>query len=76
VPQPQPRETFVVATPRTGKLRFIHAIAVNMENGRLWKDSKYDYARWSCGNHLPRDQNEDDEFWEHIEMAGASVVKE
>lgn len=52
---------------------FIRAIAVNMENSRLWQDGKYDCAGWSCGNLLPRDEKEDCEFWDHIQIAEGSV---
>jgi len=49
--------------------RFIRAIAANMENNRLWQDNKYHCSSWSSGNFLPRDQREDDEFWDHIHIA-------
>ena len=55
--------------------RFIRAIAMNMENSRLWKESEYDCGRWSCGNLLPGDKNGDDEFWEHIDIAAGSMWK-
>ena len=57
---------------RYGK-RFIRVIAANMENSGLWKDGKYDCSGWSSGNSLPRDQHEDDEFWNHIQVAEGSV---
>lgn len=57
--------------------RFIQAIARNMENSGLWKDGKYDCARWSSGNLLPRSQHEDDEFWYDIQVAaGDSFTKD
>lgn len=49
--------------------RFIQAIARNMENSGIWKDGKYDSARWSSGNLVPRSQHEDDEFWNDIQVA-------
>jgi len=52
---------------------FIRVIAVNMENSRLWRDSKYDCAAWSCGNPLPRDERADREFWDHIQIADGSM---
>lgn len=57
--------------------RFIEAIARNTENSGLWKGGKYDCGRWSSGNLLPRSQHEDDEFWNHIEVAaGSSFTKD
>lgn len=53
--------------------QFIRAISLNMENSRLWKDGKYDCAAWSCNNLLPRDEKQDQEFWEHIEIASGSL---
>ena len=52
--------------------RFIGAIAANMENNSLWKDGKYLCEAWSSGNMLPRDEEEDHEFWEHIDIADGS----
>ena len=53
--------------------RFIRAIAANMENNRLWQDNKYQCSSWSSGNLLPRDQREDNEFWDHILIAEGSA---
>lgn len=53
--------------------RFVHAIAVNMENSRLWKAGKYDCSSWSSGNLLPRNAGEDNVFWEHIMVAEGSM---
>jgi hypothetical protein len=53
---------------------FIRAIAANMQNSHLWRDGKYDCAEWSSGNNLlPRDEKEDREFSEHIQIAEGSV---
>jgi len=51
---------------------FVRTISVNMENSRLWKNGKYDCAGWSSGNLLPRDENEDNVFWDHIGIAEGS----
>lgn len=56
--------------------RFIKAISRNMENSGLWKDGKYDCARWSSGNLLPRTQHEDDEFWDDIQVAAGDLFTE
>jgi len=53
--------------------RFVHAVAVNMENSRLWKSGKYDCSSWSSGNLLPRNALEDNIFWEHIMVAEGSL---
>ena len=53
--------------------QFIRAISLNMENSRLWKDGRYDCAACSCNNLLPRNKNQDQEFWEHIEIASGSM---
>lgn len=55
---------------------FIRAIGMNMENSHLWRDGKYDCGRWSCGNLLPRDAEEDDELWDHILIAEGSMWTE
>lgn len=47
--------------------RFVHAIAMNMENSRLWKGGKYDYSGWSSV--FPRNKREEREFWDHICIA-------
>jgi hypothetical protein len=52
---------------------FIRVIACNMENSRLWRDGKYHCAWWSCGNLLPRGENGDSEFWDHIQIAEGSM---
>lgn len=49
----------------------MHAIAVNVENSRLWKADKYDCSNWSSGNLSPRNAREDNIFWEHIMVAEA-----
>ena len=49
------------------------AISLNMENSRLWKDGRYDCAACSCNNLLPRNKNQDQKFWEHIEIASGSM---
>ena len=56
--------------------RFIQAIARNMENSGVWKDGKYDCARWSSGNLLPDSQHEDDEFWDDIQVAAGDLFAE
>lgn len=56
--------------------RFIRVIGSNMENSGLWKDGKYDCSGWSSGNSLPRNQHEDDEFWNHILVAEGSLSTE
>jgi len=53
--------------------RLIRVIAANMENSYLWRDGKYDCAAWSSGNLFPRDEREDRQFWEHIEIAEGSA---
>jgi hypothetical protein len=52
--------------------RFIRVIASNMENSCLWTGGKYDCSGWSSGNSFPRDQREDDEFWDHVLVAEGS----
>jgi hypothetical protein len=53
--------------------RFVSAIAVNMANSRLWKNGEYECGGWSSGNLLPRNLEEDSEFWEHIQIAEGSL---
>jgi hypothetical protein len=53
--------------------RFIRAIAGNMENSLLWRDGQYDCSSWYSGGLLPRDEREDREFWEHIQIADGSM---
>jgi hypothetical protein len=55
--------------------RFVRAIALNMENSRLWKNGKYRSTPWSSNNLLPTNKTEDDCFWEHILIAEGSEWK-
>lgn len=49
--------------------RFVRVIAVNMTNCQIWKDNEYDCSSWSSGSVMPSNRQEDDAFWEHIEIA-------
>jgi len=51
--------------------RFVRAIALNMENNRLWKDGKY-HSTWSSHSLLPINESEDACFWDHILIAEGS----
>ena len=51
--------------------RFVRAIALNMENSRLWKDGKY-HSTWSSHSLLPINESEDACFWDHILIAEGS----
>ncbi len=53
--------------------RFVRAIAMNMENSRLWQDGKYDHMGWSSLRLFPRNKREQTEFWDHIEIAEGSM---
>jgi hypothetical protein len=52
--------------------RFVRAIALNMENSRLWKDGEHDSSTWSSRDLLPTNESEDSSFWEHILVAEGS----
>lgn len=45
--------------------RFISAVALNMENNQLWVDGKYAASSWLS----PHGTIDDDDFWDHIEVA-------
>jgi hypothetical protein len=52
---------------------FIAAIAYNMENSGLWKEGRYDASDWSPnGNPLPRNEHEEEQFWEHVDIGEGS----
>ena len=53
--------------------RFVCAIAVNVENSRLWNYDKYDRSSWSSGNLLPRNEREERAFWDHVLIAEGSL---
>jgi len=52
--------------------RFLRAISANMEKSRLWNNGKYHCTGWSSANLLPRNEQEDSEFWDHIRIAEGS----
>jgi hypothetical protein len=52
---------------------FIGAIATNMGNSGLWKEDRYDANDWTPdGNPLPCNDNEEREFWMHVDIAEGS----
>jgi len=53
--------------------QFVRALSSNMDNSRLWKDGKYYCDAWSRNSLLPCDEKQDQEFWEHIEIASGSL---
>ena len=53
--------------------RFVCGVATNMENSRLWKYDKYDRSSWSSGNLLPRNEREEDAFWDHVLIGEGSL---